>query len=120
MTEIITPSNIMFAIGIIGTIFAIYKSYHNPQVDLDKKVAVDQSEVDGKAKLLAQQLQWTIEGNEKRFADVQGSIKEAFLLAQNHTHTVDVKVDKLIELTGEMGKEITRLATIIEERIPRK
>ena len=47
-------------------------------------------------------------------------IKEAFLLAANHTHTVDVKVDKLITSVDSMGKEMVRLATIIEERNPKK
>ncbi len=108
-TSILTPNNIMFGLGIVGTIFGIYHYFKNPQVAADKKDA-----------LLAQQVQWQIEGNERRFTDIQNSIKDAFLLAQNHTHTVDVKVDKLGEELRTLSTHITKLSTIIEERIPRK
>lgn len=99
----------MFAIGVVSIIFSIYNSYRNPQIEGDKKDA-----------MLAQQVQWTIEGNEKRFSDMQTNIKEAFALGQNHIHTVDTKVDVLTKEVIGMAKEITRLTTIIEERIPQQ
>ena len=40
--------------------------------------------------------------------------------SNNHIHTVDTKVDKVQEIIASMGKEITKLGTIIEERIPKK
>ena len=40
-------------------------------------------------------------------------------LAQNHIHTVDIKVDKVVENVTRMSNEIVKLATIIEERIPK-
>lgn len=110
----------MFVLGILGVIFTIYNYFKNPQIDGDKKDA-----------LLAQQVQWAKEGSdtrfkeiqestERRFAEMQLSIKDAFALGQNHIHTVDTKVDALSNNLISMGKEITRLATIIEERIPKK
>jgi hypothetical protein len=48
----------------------------------------------------------------------------ALALAQNHTHTVDVKVDTLIGSVNQMNLQltnaITRLETTINERIPKK
>lgn len=51
---------------------------------------------------------------------MQKNIHESFNLAQNHIHTVDTKVDKLVETVGQLSNEVTKLGTIIEERVPRK
>lgn len=120
MTEIITPSNIVFAIGIISLMFSIWGKVKTPQDALDKQVAVEREEVEGKAKVLEQRVQWEKESSEKKFVELGKRLDDAFLLASNHTHTVDVKVDELKKIVGTMSNEITKLATIIEERIPRK
>ncbi len=120
MEGILTTQNVTFALGILGVIFGIWNKVRIPQEDLEKKQAISEKEVDKKASLLAQQLQWTIEGNEKRFTEMQANIKEAFSLAQNHTHTVETKVDALTETVTSMGNMIVRLSTIIDERIPKK
>lgn len=109
MSELLNPGNVMFALGILGTIFTVFSYFRNPQVESDKKDA-----------LLPQQVQWAAEGSERRFVEMGGRITEAMTLAQNHIHTVDTKVDTLGKGVIEMGKELTRLATIIEERIPKK
>lgn len=109
MEAVLTPSNITFALGLLAIIFTVYNYFKNPQIENEKKDLV-----------MAQQAQWQIESNERRFSGLQDSIKDAFLLAQNHTHSVDVKVDGLVVTVGEMGNQITRLATIIDERIPKK
>jgi len=109
MENFFTPNNIMFVLGILGVIFGVYKYFRNPQIDSDKRDA-----------LLAQQVQWQIEGNERKFQEIQTSIKDAFNLAQNHTHSVDVKVDKLAEDVKGLSTEITKLSTIISERIPKR
>jgi hypothetical protein len=48
----------------------------------------------------------------------------ALTLAQNHTHTVDIKVDALTTMVNgmniEITKEMTRLGTIIQERFPKQ
>ncbi len=107
--NLLTPSNIMFVLGILSIIFSIYNYFKNPQIDSDRKDA-----------LLAQQVQWTIEGNERRFTEIQANVKDAFLLASNHTHTVDVKVDKLVEQVNALNLGITKINTILEERLPKK
>ena len=108
MESFFTTGNIMFALGIIGVIFSVYNSFKTPQIDSEKKDA-----------LLAQQVQWNIEANERRFSELQNSIKDAFLLAQNHTHTVQVQVESLTKQINEMNISVTRLSTIINERLPK-
>ena len=107
--ELITSQNIIFVLGILAIIFSVYHYFKNPQIDSEKKDAI-----------LAQKVQWTNEANERRFSELQQNIKDAFLLASNHTNTVDTKVDKLIESVNRAEISIVRLATVIEERIPKK
>jgi hypothetical protein len=120
MSPLITPSNIFFTLGIIGVLFTIYNYFRNPQEALERQQALGQSDIDGKAKLLAQQVQWEKEANEKKFIEFGLRLDTAMTLAQNHIHTVDTKVDTLLGTVGKMSNEITRLATIINERIPHK
>lgn len=109
MQTLLTTSNILFALGILGTIFGVYHYFKNPQIEEEKK-----------AGLLAQQVQWEREQTSTRFSEMNTSLKDATALAQNHIHTVDVKVDKLAESINLMRNEVVRLATIIEERMPKK
>ena len=132
MENILTTSNIMFAVGMISLLFTIYNYFKNPQTKIekdqikteedlkDKATILSQKEVESKAQLLAQQFQWEKEANEKKFTEVCKNIENAFNLASNHTHTVDVKVDKLIEQVNGMGLSVKELSTIINERIPKK
>ena len=132
MSELITPSNILFALGILGVIFTVFNYFRNPQEDLEKKQLITdkdlsskatilaQKEAEGKAGLLAQQVQWEKEANEKKFVEFGLRLDSAMTIAQNHIHTVDVKVDTLIGTVASMSNEITRLSTIIDERIQKK
>lgn len=109
METFLTPNNIMFVLGIMGIIFGVYHYFKNPQVDADKRDA-----------LLAQQVQWQIEGTEKRFKQIQDSFQSLLLQSNNHIHTVDTKVDALSIKVGNLDIAIAKLGTIIEERIPKK
>ena len=109
MESVLTPSNVMFVIGLLGTLFGVYHYFRNPQIAGDKKDA-----------LLAQQVQWQIEASERRFKEIQESFQSLLLQSNNHIHTVDTKVENVSIVISEMGKEITKLTTIIEERIPKK
>lgn len=100
---------VMGIVGLIGVIFTIYKYFRDPQVSSDKKDA-----------LLAQQVQWSAEATERRFKEINESFQGLLLQSNNHIHTVDTKVEALHEVITNMGKEIVRLGTIIEERIPKK
>lgn len=107
MAELLTPSNIVFTLGILGTIFTVFSYFRNPQIASEKKDA-----------LLAQQVNWTAEATDRRFKDMQESFQALLLQSNNHIHTVDTKVDQLGQVMVQMGKEIVKLSTIIDERIP--
>jgi len=111
-------------ITLISVAFTIWSKVKSPQDKLDKQVAVDREEVEGKAQVLAQRVQWEKELTEKRFGEFGKRLDDAFALAQNHTHSVDVKADLLIKTTNEwhlqISNKLTKLETLIEERIPRK
>jgi len=109
METFLTPNNIMFALGLIGIMFGVYHYFKNPQVNADKKDA-----------LLAQQVQWQIEGTERRFKEIQESFQSLLLQSNNHIHTVDTKVTDLAVKVSSVEIAIAKLGTIIEERIPKK
>jgi chemotaxis protein histidine kinase CheA len=132
MESVLSPSNITFALGIIGLIFSIFLYFKKPQEDLEKQQAINeerdkgkatvlaQTEAQGKAALLAQQVEQEKQANQQRFIEFGQRLDGSLTLAQNHIHTVDTKVDNLTNLVSELSNNITRLQTIIEERIPRK
>lgn len=110
--DLLTADNLTIVLGfitIISVLFAIYIYFKDPQTAEEKKAA-----------LLAQEVRYTSESTDRRFADVQKSITDAFALGQNHIHSVDVKVDALTAKVSGMQSDIVRLATIIDERIPKR
>lgn len=109
MENLLTPSNITFVLGILAIIFSVWNKVKDPQIASDQRDA-----------LLAQQIKFFIEGTERRFKEVQDSFQGLLLQSNNHIHTVDTKVEALTTAMGDMRNEITRLATVIEERISKK
>ena len=107
--ELLTTSNIMFAIGILGLIFTVFNYFRNPQIKSERLDA-----------LLDQRVKFSNETTDRRFAEVQKDIKVAFELAQNHSNEALAGVKELTVVVNEMGKSIVKLSTIIEERIPKK
>jgi len=113
---------------IVGAILFVRK----PQEDLEtrqsvmnkdvanKATLVEQKEVENKAILLAEQVKWEKEANQAKFSEMSCKITEAMTLAENHIHTVDTKVDKLIDQVNGMALNIGSLSSIIDERIPKK
>ena len=131
----IDANDIGFIVGIIGLIsvlFTVYNYFKNPQIKLDREQALTekeigtkatvlaQKELETKALLLAENVKNKNEENDRRFLEMGVRMDRALTLAENHTHTVDVKVDELIKGVGLLTNTITRLETIIEERNPRK
>lgn len=104
--DILSPSNVVFILGVAGTVFGVYKHFKDPQVASEKTDA-----------LMGQQLKYIVDANEVRFKTMQESFNQLLLQSNNHIHTVDTKVDKLHESIVQMGKEVVKLGTIIEERI---
>lgn len=109
METLFTTGNITFVLGLIAIMFSVYSYFRTPQVDSEKKDA-----------LLAQQVQWEKESTAARFEEMTKMIGATTTMAQNHIHTVDTKVDALIGTVNALSNSVTRLETVINERIPRK
>ena len=109
MENLVTAPNITFAVGMLSILFSVYNYFRNPQIKSEKNDEV-----------MDLKMKWSLEASDKRFAEIQTSVREAFSLAQNHTHSVETKVDVLRVTVETMGKDIVKLATIIEERMPKK
>lgn len=141
MVEILTKDNVMFVVTIGAVIFGIFSYFRTPQETMEKRMSLDalatekdkliaekdlgtkatilaQKELETKALVLAEQVKNKDVENERRFNDMGCRLDVAMTTAQNHIHTVDVKVDKLIETVGSMSNKITELSTIISERLP--
>lgn len=109
METILTPSNIVFVLGLLGVIFGVFRYFKDPQVESEKTDA-----------LMKQQLEFFTNTTEKRFQTMQESFNALLLQSNNHIHTVDTKVDRVHSSMEELGRQVVRLGTIIEERIPKK
>lgn len=124
METILNTENIMFAMWVLTIIFGVFFYFRNPQEALDKQQDLDRQEVDGQIKLFDERFKWNREDTEKKFKDISERMDRAMTIAENHTHTVDVKVDHLIGSVNQMNLQltnaITRLETTINERIPKK
>lgn len=95
MESFLTLSNILGVISIVGVIFAIYKSYRDPQA---KSETIDS--------LLT-----------LRMDNIEKSLTN---LKDNHLHTLETKLDSTNGAVKDLLVEVTKLGTIISERIPRK
>lgn len=95
MSELLTQSNIMFIVGMLGVIFTVYNYFKNPQIKLEQG--------EGLMTMSIKQLQIDLTN-----------------LRDNHVHTLDVKIDDHGKSIRDLSIEVTKLATIIDERIPRK
>ncbi len=124
MDTLLTTSNITFALGIIGILFAVYNSYRKPQEEIETNQALTKKDVDNKATILAQkemenkaslleqQVKLAYEANEKKFQEMGVRIDG-----------VMTKVDNLVLTSStwhlDISNKIVELTTIISERIPR-
>lgn len=129
---ILTVPNVLFALTFLGVIFSVYLHLKKPAEDLEHKQIVSEEvlgtkatilaakEMENKASLLAQQVTLDKEVTDKRFIELGLRFDNTLTLTQNHIHTIDVKLDKIAGDIGGMSNDITRLATIIEERIPKR
>lgn len=110
----------MFVFGLISLIIAVYSKITTPQLDLKAQQTLDQAESDAKWSRIEERMQWNAEINEKKFAEMQVNYKEATKTAQNHIHTIDMKCDKTLEAVNSLAIQVGKLATIIEERSPKR
>lgn len=132
--DLLTPSNIVFLIGIIGTVFGVYNLFHKPQQDLEKKQIVfdkdisnkatilAQKEMENKADLLSQQVKLTNETNEKKFTELGLRLDNSTKDTQKEIHDLDIKLEVFTSSqtvrNEEISKSLMKLFTILEERLP--
>lgn len=87
-------SYIMGFLGLIGIIFAIYNSFRNPQIDNDKVTIRIREDID-------------------TLKDAVAEIKE------KHLVSVEKDMRQLAETIQQLSITVTKLSTIIDERIPK-
>src|ERR1035437_1043586 len=118
-----TLSYIIGIVGLLSVIFTVWNAVKKPQEDLEIKQVVAnkdldnkatilaQKEMENKASLLAQQVVLQKETYDKKFGEM--SIR---------LDGVDAKLNDLILTSNvwhlDITKTLTKLATIIEERLP--
>jgi hypothetical protein len=109
MTTSTILQDMMFVLGILGVIFGIYQYFRNPQIAEDKKAA-----------LLAQEVKTQTNSVDSRFEAMQENFKGLLLQSNNHIHTLEVKIDEINKIIGDVRVNVATLSTIIDERIPKK
>ncbi len=92
--QYLTPPNIMFILGLIGIIVTVYKSLTAPQIQSDKVDIKMEDRLSTLEKVV-------IEIREKHLTSVEGDIKALNITIQ------------------DLAKNVVRLSTIIDERIPK-
>lgn len=119
MDKILTPPGIMFILGLLGILFAVYNHFKKPQDENDinkvvtekdlgtKATILAQKEAEGKASLLAQQVNTEKEYNTKKFVEFN-----------DHFNKTDEKIEILIESVNNMNldlsKKLMKVTTIVE------
>lgn len=98
MSGVITFENITFFIALGAAAFGVYQHFRKP----DEKNALRLSKL------------------EDSFNLVQNFDKTLCQMRDNHIHTIEEMTKGNLEKIEKLSNEITRLATIIEERIPKK
>ncbi len=94
MNTLLTPSNITFALGIIAVIFSIYNSFRNPQIKTDQITTRIQD-------------------------DLKSLQKEVLEIKTSHLVSIEANMSKLSDTITSLSITVTRLSTIIDERIPK-
>ncbi len=93
----VTPTNIMFVLGLLGTLFTVYNYFRNPQIKSEKDdIVLGQSIIEMTKKIT--------------------SLDAAF---QAHISSDQAAFGMLNQHVVEVDKSVVRLTTIIDERIPK-
>lgn len=96
-----TLENLQFIVSIItllGFVFVVYRTFHEPDVKADKSITILDRELTEQKKLA----------------------NEALIITQNCIHSLELKTEVQIKQLNILTNRIIKLETIIEERLPRK
>ena len=106
--ELITQSNVIFTIGILSGLYAFFKLVIFPQKQSKAKDQLD----DQKAKFLRSEY-------DKKFVSLDERLAEVTKNNQNHLHTIDTKLDALTKMIVDLGKDVIRLETTLNIKLPK-
>lgn len=98
MDTVLTPPNIIFVLGLLGTIFSVYSYFRNPQINSEKDDA-----------LMSQKI-----------ASLEVSIAALNASFNSHIISDQTSFGLLNQHVVEVDKSVVKLTTIIDERIPKK
>lgn len=95
MENLLTPTNVLFVLGLLGTLFTVYNYFREPQVKSERTDAITALKVAG----------------------LETSVKT---ILENHLPHIDQRLNSLHDNINKTNENVIRLTTIIDERIPKK
>lgn len=95
MQTLLTPSNTMFVVGMLGIIFGVYHYFRNPQIKSDENYLLLSSRYENLEKIVVN-------------------------IRDNHIHTIDEKLEEQGKDINTLALGVRELTTIINERIPKR
>lgn len=119
---ILTIQNVLFVIFLVGTIFGVYHYFKKPQDENDinkvvtekdlgtKATILAQKEAEGKASLLAQQVQTEKEYNTKKFIELTDRFDKT-------DQRIEALTDSINKMNLSLSNKLTRVETIIGEHL---
>ena len=123
MEKFLTNSNtILFIITILSIIFSIYNHFKKPQYDTETKLAVGeerdknkatvlaQTEAEGKASLLAQQVLTEKEYNSKKFIELGDRFSNTDRKIEGLTKSINT-------MNLNLSNKLTKVQTVVEEHL---
>lgn len=120
MESLFTLQNIVSGIAILSALFMAYNSIRTPDEKADKSLALLAEQIKTTNELISQRINFSEQGTDRRFKDMQDNFTQLVTTQQNHIHTVETKVDALVATNGTFTEKLVALTTIIDERIPKK
>lgn len=91
ISSLLTPGNITFILGLLGVLYTVYRNVvQNPGTNATKL--------------------------EDRVSNIEKVVQE---IKETHLRTVEQDIKNLTTSVNELSKTVVRLATIIDERIPK-
>lgn len=85
---------VLGSINILSVVFAVYLYFRNPQIKTDQETLLIQEEI-------------------------RNIKKEVFEVKETHLRAVEQDIKNLTTSVNELSKTVVKLATIIDERIPK-
>lgn len=106
--ELITQSNVMFVLGLLGIGYSVVMSIYRPQAESKTNDML----MDQRANFLRSEY-------DKKFISIDERLAEITKNNQNHLHTIEQKQDALTGLVIQLGKDVVRLETTINIKLPK-